>query len=99
MLYVTVRKDKIGIRFRHSIHKPHEIEGLTGRVVDDDRRCTIVQIEVNGKHKSQGIAVCHPDDNFRRSTGRKRALIDALYYLDKEIRIAVWKRYGEEYGF
>ncbi len=93
MFSVKVGKKEIEFWFSHSVKKPYEVEGLTGRVVDDDRRCTIATIEVNGKYTSQGIAVCHSVDHFRKATGRKVSLANALFGFNKDERIAVWNEY------
>lgn len=93
MLSVTVGKNEIEVWFSHPIQEPYKIEELTGRVVDDNRRCTIARIEVNGKYFSRGVAICHSNDNFRKATGRKIALADALYSFNKDERIAVWNKY------
>ena len=93
MFSVKVGRDEVEFWFSHPVQKPHEVEGLTGRVVDEDRRCTIAAIEVNGKFQSQGVAVCHSVDHFRKATGRKLALADALVGFTKDARIAVWNEY------
>ncbi len=93
MFSVKVGKKEIEFWFSHPVKQPFEVEGLTGRVVDDNRRCTIATIEVNGKYESQGVAVCHTIDHFRKATGRKVALANALFKFSKDERIAVWKEY------
>ncbi|KKN98892.1 hypothetical protein LCGC14_0141330 [marine sediment metagenome] len=93
MLRVTIGEDEFQVWFSHPVQKPFEIEGLTGRIVDDDRRCTIVQIRQNGAFGSQGVAVCNPNDNFRKATGRKIALADAMWDFNKDERIAIWNEY------
>lgn len=105
MLRITHGKDKIEVRFYHEIYEPYEIEGLTGIDVDENRRCTLAIIRLNGVHTGQGTSICHPEDNFCRKIGRKRALKDALFSLGrkieqyrspsliKELRTAIWDEY------
>lgn len=99
MLKVTHGEDKIEIRFLHKICESFEVEGLTGRCVDESRRCSIVTVALNGHHVGQGVAVCHPTDNFCRAFGRKKALTNALHLLDKDLRTAVWKEYKVRCSF
>jgi len=87
--------DNIEIRFDHRMQEPYEIEGLTGVCVEESRRCSIATVNVNGRYVGEGIAICHPSDNFCRTIGRKRALADAMYALTKDARTAAWSAYKE----
>ena len=99
MLRITHNTDEIKIRFDHRFCGPHEIEGHTGICVDEDRRCSLATVFVNDDFVGKGMAVCHPIDNFCKSIGRKKALADSLYSLDKSERTAVWREYEARCGF
>lgn len=99
MLRVTKGLDEVEVRFEHNFCTPNEIEGLTGICVDEDRRCSLATAHLNGTMVGRGMAVCHPGDNFCKSTGRKKALAYAVYPLSKELRSAVWKEYEVQMGF
>lgn len=99
MLRVTLGEDNVEIRFDHKFYTPNEIEGLTGICVDEDRRCSLAEVSVNGELISVGVAVCHPKDNFCRAIGRKKALVYGVYTLSKELRTAVWAEYEAVCGF
>lgn len=99
MLRITRGSDQIEVRFDHMFCGPHEIKGLTGIDVEADRRCSLVTININDCFVSKGMIVCHPGDNFCRSTGRKKALAIALKSLSKVARTAVWTQYNIEIGF
>lgn len=97
MLRVKYENKNIEIRFDHKFCGPHEIEFLTGINVDENRRCSLVTIIINGDYNRPvlGMAVCHPSDNFSRASGRKRALTHALsdMVVSKGLRTAIWKEY------
>lgn len=95
MLRVARGDDNIEVRFDHKVLQPYEIESMTGRDFDEERRCSLVTININNETISVGISVCHPVDNFCRSTGRKLALTDALSGIDKETRTVIWKEYNK----
>jgi len=99
MLRVRQGSDEVEIRFDHKFCRPDEIEGLTGICVDEDRRCTLATLQLNGSVISRGMAVCHPADNFCRATGRKKALVYAIHPLDKQFRAAIWREYEAQCGF
>lgn len=99
MLRVTMGPDEVEVRFDHKFCTPDEIEGLTGICVDDERRCTVVTTSLNGSIVGKGMAVCHPGDNFCRTTGRKKALAYALHPLSKALRADVWREYEVQMGF
>lgn len=99
MLRVTLGSDEVEIRFDHGWCDPSEIEDITGVCVDDERRCTMVSATLNGKRVGNGMVICHPGDNFCKSTGRKKALAYALHPLEKELRTAVWEEYRYQMGF
>lgn len=90
--------DTIGIRFIHKTFKPFEIEGLTGVSVGEDRRGSVSIIYLNSNEISRGVSICHPLDNFCRSTGRKKALVDALYSHGKIFRTLIWREYDDQMG-
>lgn len=99
MLRVTHGSDEVEIRFDHKLCPPHEIEGITGISVDEDRRCSLATTTLNGQVVGKGMVVCHPNDNFCRATGRKGALAYAIHPLSKELRTAVWTAYEVAMGF
>jgi len=99
MLKVFYNYDEIEVQFFHKTFTPYEIEGLIGKCVDDNRRGSLATISLNGKQISQGVAICHPVDNFCRAIGRKRALADAMYALNKEMRTVIWEKYKTRIGF
>lgn len=99
MLRVTHDGVDVEVRFYHGLRDPGEIEGRTGKVVDEPRRCSSVMLKIDGKSVKDGLAVCHPKDNFCRSTGRKKALADALWGLPIELRKSVWEEYEKQCGF
>lgn len=47
----------------------------------------------DGKIVAEGAAFCHMSDVFRKSTGRKIALRNALSTLPKEARKLIWEAY------
>jgi len=93
MLRVEVDDKNIEIKFDHCEYVPHKIRGMTGIVVDDNRRCSVATVTINDKFFGRGISICHPNDNFCRRIGRREALTDAIYSLDKSIRTAIWNEY------
>ncbi len=93
MLRVRLGDDNVEVKFYHRLCTPYEIENRTGICVDEDRRCSLAEVRLNGKPCGIGMAVCHPVDNFCRATGRKKALFYGLYPLRKELRTAVWDEY------
>ena len=95
MLTFRDGQDVIAIRFIHKTFESFEVEGLTGRSVDEDRRGSIAIIYLNSKEVSRGASICHPCDNFCRSLGRKKALADALYSYEKKFRTLVWREYED----
>lgn len=99
MLRVTLGPDKVEVWFEHKFCGPSEIEGITGVCVDEDRRCSMATVSLNGSQIGRGMAVCNPVDNFCRSTGRKKALAYALHPLTKGLREAVWEEYEVQMGF
>ncbi len=102
MLRVKLGLDEVEVRFDHKWCNPDEIESITGVctvAVDEIRRCTLATVNLNGKMVGKGMAICNPIDNFRKSTGRKRAMSDGLYALSRELRTVVWKAYEVELGF
>lgn len=99
MLRVTRGSDEVEIRFDHKFCGPNEIEGLTGINVDEERRCSLATVILNGIVVGRGMAVCHPKDNFCRSIGRKKALGYGLHSLSKKLRTAVWTEYNIMCGF
>ncbi|RLC89075.1 MAG: hypothetical protein DRJ03_00530 [Chloroflexi bacterium] len=99
MLRVALGSDEVEVRFDHKFCAPDEIEGLTGICVDENRRCSLATVNLNGKMVGRGLAVCHPGDNFCRATGRKKAMAYAVHPLSKEFRAAVWREYEVQMGF
>ena len=47
----------------------------------------------NEPRSLNGVAYCHPNDQFSRSKGRKMALSRALDTLPRETRRDIWKAY------
>lgn len=99
MLRVKRGSDEIEVRFDHKVCGPNEIEGITGTCVDEDRRCSLATVSLNGNPVGRGMAICHPVDNFCRATGRKKALAYAVFPLSKELRKAIWHEYEIRCGF
>jgi len=99
MLRVTLGSDKVEVRFDHAFCPPHQIEGLTGVCVEEERRCSLAKVSLNGDVIAQGMVICHPCDNFCKATGRKKALAYGLSSLRKELRTAVWAEYEAQCGF
>lgn len=93
MLRVKLDKDYVEVRFDHRICTPDEIEGYTGICVDEDRKCSLAKVSLNGEPFSIGMAVCNPNDNFCKAIGRKNALTYGVCTLSKELRTAVWTEY------
>ena len=83
----------IEIHFDHKWLAPFEVESLTGGDVEENRRCFMAIIYRNGIVIGNGVAVCNPVDNFCRAHGRKIALTNALYQLNKPLRTVIWKEY------
>lgn len=108
MLKVKHNGNNIEIRFYNEILESFKIEGLTGRDFDENRKCYLATISINGVHVSQGISVCHPKDNFCKAIGRKKALAHALFnnfdphqyhsmtHFTKEVRTAIWQEYKSQ---
>lgn len=99
MLKVMCSRDKIEVWFYHKFIGIPELSDFVGISFDGNRRCSWAIVKVNGNDVYQGIAICHPNDNFSRAIGRKRALTDALRLLSKDIRTAVWKEYRVQCSF
>lgn len=58
------------------------------------RRCTQVRvIGDNGKRYRDAKAICHPMDQFNRSTGRKIALTKVIATWPRGVRRLVWDAY------
>jgi hypothetical protein len=99
MLRVTLGEDNVEVRFHHGLFEPEDTEKMIGHCVDGNRRYTTATIVLNGNLVFTGISICHSDDNFCRSLGRKKALADSLQSLTKELRTAVWVEYEAMCGF
>ncbi len=99
MLRVTLDKDSVEIRFHHGLFEPEDTEKMIGHCVDGNRRYTTATTVLNGNLVYTGISICHSDDNFRRSIGRKKALAHSLQSLTKKFRTAVWAEYEAMCGF
>lgn len=99
MLRVKVGSDEVEVRFDHKLCTPIEIEEMTDVYVDEDRRCTLATVSLNGRLVGKGMAICNPIDNFCKSIGRKKAISYAVYSLSKKLRTAVWEAYEVELGF
>lgn len=99
MLRVESGFYEIEVRFDHKWCGPNEIKKLVGICVDENRRCSLATISLNGSQNSVGMSVCHPVDNFCRATGRKKALAYALKTFSKELRTDVWREYKIMCGF
>jgi len=93
MLKIVRDNDIIEIRFDHKTCDEYEIENMTGMCVDGHRKCSFATAKLNDKIVGRGISVCHPDDNFCKSTGRKKALVDAIFSFSKSIRKMIWEQY------
>lgn len=99
MLRIKNGSDEVKIMFDHMWRGPGEINKLAGSCTGDYRRCTLVTIDINDEFVCQGVAVCHPGDNFCRATGRKQALKNAVSSLSKSLRSAIWSEYKDKCSF
>lgn len=67
---------------------------VNGLPIIDERRITKVKIYFPDESTEfQGRSICHPADNFCKSTGRKLALANAMKNFDRNLRTAIWKEY------
>ena len=68
--------------------------GFTTRKSDDtDARWVtdVIVLDDNDKLVANGCAICHPNDHFIRSEGRKVALLNAIEELPREERAIIIK--------
>jgi hypothetical protein len=97
---VNYRDDEVFVV--HWIH----IRSRSGHPHGGKTKC-IVRRMCNGKFDvitwSEGIAKCHPDDNYNKATGRKLSLTNALERgfggsnsTRKGIRTQFWEAYRKE---
>lgn len=56
------------------------------------KRITAVTVEI-GDQSHLGYAICHPNDNFCKETGRRVALKRGLEVFNKQQRTEVWDQY------
>ena len=90
---------EIEVLFHHKVLTANEVWEVSGADVDGPRRCSTAVVKICGIEQSQGTTICHPGDNFNKAVGRQKALIKVLFGLNREIRKAVWEKYGSEIGF
>ncbi len=93
-LHVKHDGHEIEVRFNHASIGPAKLNHYGVNVPDPNgpqlmRRCSMVEVLVNGNALSTGFSVCHPGDRFNKSFGRKRAMAKALIILEKSARKAV----------
>jgi hypothetical protein len=93
MLKLNYEDRYIEVHFDHKWLAPFEIDGLIGRSFDENRRCSLATVYVDGRVVGSGVSVCHPTDNFCRASGRKTALTYAVHTLNKPLRKAIWEAY------
>jgi hypothetical protein len=90
---------EIEVLFHHREYSAQEIYTLVGEIVDGPRRCSGAVVIVNEVVHRNGVAICHPKDNFNKALGRQKALTKALCGLSKISRTDVWLEYNAEIGF
>ena len=66
MFFVKIKSREFQVRFRHE---------------NEYHRYTICKIMRGDKIVAEGMAECHPKDNFCKDTGRKLSLARALQFL------------------
>lgn len=66
MFFVKIKRREFQVRFRHE---------------NEYHRYTICKIMRGDKIVAEGMAECHPKDNFCKDTGRKLSLARALQFL------------------
>jgi len=81
MFKVQYKESEFNVSFQHPTSDGETV-----------RRGTVCTVE-GPEGAVIGISICHPEDNFDRSVGRKRALTRALAPFEKEFRTAVWSEY------
>ena len=85
MLKLEYGGREINVRFSHKVVDT-ELNG--------ERRCTWVQVIFpDGSMEFDGESICHPKDNYCKSTGRKLALASAMASFDRDLRKAIWQEY------
>lgn len=99
MLRLKVDNIDYKVSFMHSNLDEYETEGYIGRGVDEPRRATFATISSGDVILSKGVSICHPGDIFRRATGRKIALADALSRVSKPLRKEIWAAYKSRCKF
>ena len=57
------------------------------------RRLTKCEIIEDSGVIAQGVAFCHPNDNFNKEIGRKTSLRAAVSEMDRETRADIWFAY------
>jgi len=93
---------KIRVRFHHGEASPEEL-GVGGKAKVLRYTDCIVEVEdstgvVTYTEGYVGRAICSETDNFRRATGRKIALVDAVKQLKRDVRTVIWNKYLEKNG-
>ena len=95
MFFVKIKRREFQVRFRHE---------------NEYHRYTICNIKRGDEIVAEGMAECHPKDNFCKDTGRKLALARALQILfpskkgkkrsiaTRARRRAFWNAYAEKRG-
>ncbi len=85
---------EINVRFDHSITRICSVTDTEFTELDDERRCTWAQVIFPDEHMIfNGEAICHPKDNYCKSTGRKLALTVAMKSFDRDLRKTIWQEY------
>ena len=101
MIDVTHGGKKYGIWFRYKKLPPADLQAVC-RTKSERRvvEAVIAEKAADPTQKpdalSKGIAVCHLNDNFRRTIGRKLALTQALSKFDRDFRQAMWAAYVDK---
>jgi len=95
-----LRTKKYTVKFYHRTIKTTDLSGQFGVTLppDEERRCTVARLYSNTGMLDEYVAVCNPEDNFNRATGRKNALNGVLSYLsDKNERREIWQAYQQQF--
>ncbi len=96
MLKLEYDGREVNVRFSHSFTGLCRVVGAKFPELDYERRCTWVQVIFpNDNTVFNGEAICHPKDNYCKSTGRKLALANAMKDFGRNLRRAVWQEYFE----
>jgi hypothetical protein len=92
MLRINHDGSEVNVRFDHGSRVGKFISGRL--LIEEERRYTKARVIFpDNNAEFEGEAVCHPCDNFCKSTGRKLALTKAMKDFDRSLRTAIWAEY------